>query len=332
VSPEARKPLSPGVKLALASVAVVVLVSLGAALAFTANSAFFTRYRGLNREYATLQASAHTGIACRECHDNGQSSLTYETALIGEFYRGLAKTGRMPAFVRFDKPSNSACRKCHIGDWSHDAKRTSRVPHPAHLQVATEKRECVSCHKWTAHQEAYMSKHRKMPFSGVCVSFGCHVGWKQPDQCATCHHQLKSTAEQWKQTHPQTVRATGANSCLETCHDIKQCRLCHTTGQTPKFSGLTAQPGMQAIEVLHVRSDWLSVHGRQALLDQSKCLVCHVSIGECQSCHAQRPAFHGSVTTWIGTHKKFGKDKPRCLECHKEPWCNKCHAQFKEMR
>lgn len=320
------------VKLVAATLVVVLVVGVGAATALTSNSAFFSRYRGLKREYESLQNSDHRGLACRTCHQAGQSEAVYRVALVGDFYRSLFAHDRAPVYVKFGKPSRSACLSCHSTDWSVDSKRTSRIPHPAHLQVASEKRDCVTCHKWTAHEETYMSKHVAMPFSGVCVSFGCHVGWKQPAQCPTCHHSLAGTPDQWKQTHPQVVRTVGANSCLEKCHDAAQCRLCHTTGQTPKFNGPTVETGMKAIEVLHVRKDWIDLHGKQALLDQSKCLVCHVSLAECQNCHAQRPAFHGSQSTWIGQHKKLGKDKTRCLTCHKESWCQWCHDQFKAMR
>ena len=139
-----------------------------------------------------------------------------------------------------------------------------------------------------------------MPFSGVCATYGCHAGWKSAEECATCHHTLLDDKEAWKKAHPKAVQAIGPNACLETCHDADQCRLCHTTGKIPVFTGLAAQTGLKAIEALHVKANWMEQHGTLALADKSKCLVCHVSEGECQDCHALRPAFHGSTKTWIG--------------------------------
>lgn len=309
-----------------------VIAAIGVAVFLSSKPAFFARYRGLARSYDTLQTSVHKDIACGECHAGQRGPLAYELALTGDFYRSLFVRQNQPTFTKMDRPSRDACLACHREDWSVDASRTMVVPHPAHLKVSTETRDCVTCHKWTAHEEAYTEKHKSMPFSGVCATYECHVGWKPVQQCSQCHHTLLNDKSGWKKDHPEVVRSIGTNACLEKCHEADQCRMCHTTGKTPVFTGLLAQTGLKAIEVLHVKPDWIEQHGTQALADQSKCLVCHVSEGECQDCHARRPAFHGSTSTWLGTHKEFAKDKRRCLTCHQEPWCKECHDQFKEMR
>ena len=322
-----------GMKWIAVAVLVVFVALIGIAVYFTSAPSFFGRYRGLTRSVDTLQTSVHRGLACDECHAGRRGPVLREVARVGDFYRSLVgKQQRDPAFTTFETPTREACLGCHNNDWSMDSKRTSKVPHPAHLRVSTEKRDCVTCHKWTAHEESYMEKHKAMPFSGVCATYECHVGWKQSSECSTCHHTLRPDQAEWKRIHPQAVLTIGANACLETCHEAQQCRTCHTTGKTPVFTGLNSQTGLKAIEVLHVKPDWIQLHGTEALKDQSKCLVCHVSEGECQDCHARRPAFHGSTSTWLGAHKNFAKDKRRCLTCHQEPWCNDCHAQFKEMR
>jgi hypothetical protein len=330
LGPQGRVPLV--VKLVALGLVVVVLSAVGAALYLTSKPAFFARYRALTRRYDTLQTSVHRGLACNECHTDSKGPVVYELGLVGDFYTSLFSKPAEPAFTKMAKPPREACLECHRGAWSFDATRTAKVPHPAHLRVSTEKRDCVTCHKWTAHEEAYMEKHKSMPFSGVCATYGCHAGWKKTDECSTCHHTLRADPAEWKKIHPKAVQTIGPNACLETCHDAGQCRLCHTTGKMPVFTGLTAQTGLKAIEALHTKSDWMEQHGTQALVDKTKCLVCHVSEGECQDCHALRPAFHGSTTTWIGAHKEPGKKKERCLACHKEQWCKDCHDQFKEMR
>ena len=310
---------------------VVVVVLAAVPLFITATPAFFARYRVLSRRYASLQTSVHRNLACNECHVDGRGSVMYRAALVGDFYGSLFSKQRQPAYIKFEKPSREACVACHRGAWSFRLARTTKVPHPAHLRVSTEKRDCVTCHKWTAHEEAYMQKHKTMPFSGVCVTFGCHVGYKSADQCDKCHHTIKSSKVEWTTAHPEAVQSIGANGCLETCHDAQQCRLCHTTGKMPVFKGLKAQSGTKALEALHAQSDWLlKQHGPQALADKSRCLICHISEGECQDCHALRPAFHGSTRTWLAAHKEPGKNKVRCLACHTESWCKKCHDQFKE--
>ena len=314
-----------------AGLLLVVVVAIGAAFYFTSSPAFFARYSGLARRYEGLRTSVHRDLACSDCHTDGRGPVVNRLVLMGDFYVSLFSKQGQPPLVEFAKPSRQACLDCHLGAWSYSLKRTTKVPHPAHLRVSTEKRDCVTCHKWTAHEEAYMEKHKTMPFSGVCVSYGCHVGFKPAGECTTCHHTL-GPAKEWQKDHPQAVRTLGGNGCLEKCHEVQQCQLCHTTGKRPVFKGLTAQSGTKAIEVLHAKSDWLQQHGTQALKDKAKCLLCHISEGECRDCHALRPAFHGSTNTWIGAHKVPGKDKARCLACHKESWCKACHDQFKEMR
>jgi hypothetical protein len=320
-----------------AAVAIVVVVAALVAMPpilTSASPGYFGRYHSLAKNAQALEASSHSGIGCRECHTGTRGKVVDSFAVIGDFYMGLVKAPRSPIFVAFNRPANEACMKCHETDWSTDSKRTQRIPHPAHLTVSGETRECVKCHKWTAHRETYMKKHKEMPFSGVCVAYGCHVGWKTKDDCSTCHHVLYRTEEEWKKAHPQVVWSYGDSGCLEKCHEPDQCRLCHTTGKKPEIRGVVTEAGLKTIERLHVRPDWIDTHGAEALKDQSRCMRCHISTGECQNCHARRPAFHGSTRSWIGTHKDVAKkvDDPRCLTCHKKKVCDDCHAQFKEMQ
>lgn len=310
-----------------------IIVASAVAVYFTSRPGFYARYAHLERNYNALQTSVHKGMRCDQCHTDRRGSLVHEAALVGDFYWSLLRSSKEPRFVKMTAPGSSACLTCHRYDWSDSAVKTMKIPHPAHLRVASETRECVLCHKWTAHEEVYMEKHKAMPFSTVCASFECHVGTKPAADCKNCHHALQESLGVWKETHPQTVREHGPNACLEACHTADQCRLCHTTGKTPVFAATIAQSGVKAIEQQHVRSDWLAKHGTMALQDQSKCLICHVSEGECQDCHSKRPAFHGSQETWLGQHQPLAKkDQRRCLTCHQESWCKECHDQFKEMR
>lgn len=315
------------------AVLVVIVVSVGMAFYFTSSPAFLSRYQSYQRSYSTLQSSGHKGLACNQCHIGSQGGLAYRLALVGDFYASLLGKPDAPLFVKLAQPSRQACLTCHAHDWSMDSNKTMKVPHPAHLRAIDETRDCVTCHRWTAHEETYMQQHKAMPFSVVCASFGCHVGVKPPADCKNCHHQLQQSLDTWKQVHPQVVRAYGPNACLEQCHSADQCRTCHTTGKTPVFPGTINASTVSAIEQAHVKSNWLTQHGTFALQDQAKCLTCHVTLGECQDCHSHRPAFHGTDNTaWIGTHKNFAKDRRRCYTCHQSSWCDACHKQFKEMR
>jgi len=317
----------------IVAVALVVAVTVGIVVALLATSTpgFFSRYHLLNRRFVNLEGSAHEGIGCRVCHET--SPVANGAQLAGDLYRSLVTSEPVPAYYKFKPPTRQACLKCHEDDWSHSTDRVGKIPHPAHLRTADDPRDCVRCHKWTAHLETYMQKHKKMPFSGVCVAYGCHVGTKRTDQCLNCHHILHEDAKEWTKRHPEVVADMGENACLESCHTEAQCQQCHTTGVTPEFTGMKVQVGMDAIEELHVKPAWLQVHGEEARKNLAKCNLCHQETGECDECHRNRPKSHGEPLTWIGRHAKATKDvnDPRCMTCHEQSFCDECHAQFKEM-
>ncbi|MDO8915403.1 MAG: hypothetical protein Q7W16_04905 [Coriobacteriia bacterium] len=314
------------------AVVLAVLAAVAVPLLATSTPSFFSRYHLLERRYVNLEGSAHEGIGCRTCHET--APVANGMALVADFYRSLVTTDPLPTYFTFGPPRREACLTCHANDWSDDASRTARIPHPAHARVASEKRDCVTCHKWIAHLETVMIKHKTMPFSGVCVSYGCHVGTKATAQCFDCHHVLHEDGKKWDVTHRTVAKATGENACLEKCHQVAQCQLCHTTGERPKFTGLPIEVSTKAIEELHVQKDWTAkYHGPEAIKDEARCMLCHVSEAQCADCHLERPRFHGSPSTWIGRHKKATKrvDDPRCIACHDKAWCEDCHRQFKEM-
>ncbi|HEY5506966.1 MAG TPA: NapC/NirT family cytochrome c, partial [Coriobacteriia bacterium] len=148
-------------------IAVVVVTAVVVALVMTAQPGFYDRYTGLQRRHMTLESSAHAGIDCVVCHTDAATALGSAVARVGEFYNSLISTSTEPAFVTFQPPTSEACLQCHRYDWSDEASQTAVVPHPAHLRVSMETRDCVLCHKWVAHEELYQAKHTTMPFSAV---------------------------------------------------------------------------------------------------------------------------------------------------------------------
>jgi nitrate/TMAO reductase-like tetraheme cytochrome c subunit len=319
--------------IAVAALLVAIAVAVTVALTATSQAAFFERYQGLERRHTMLASSGHSQVECVVCHTDPSRSLASDVARVGEFYRSLVTTSTDLAFFTFKPPTNAACVQCHLYDWSFDASRTAVVPHPAHLRVEGETRECVSCHKWVAHEEAYQAKHTTMPFSGVCVSFGCHVGVVQRKDCGNCHHALAPDQTAWRTTgHPAVVRANGPNACFA-CHKSSQCDECHTTGKATDLPSIVPTLGV-TVEAQHVKPTWVAQHGTVALADPKVCTTCHISNGECLDCHALRPAFHGPSSTWLVRHQPLGTtpNLPRCLTCHQQKFCDACHAQFKQTK
>jgi len=317
--------------LVLAVVVAVLVVALVVGFFATSQPSFFSRYALYQHNAIELETSMHKGLTCNQCHASG-TGTAYRLALVADFYVDMVGTHDEPTFGKFSPPNRNACLACHEHDWSDNSAKTSKIPHPAHLRVATETRDCVTCHRWTAHEETIMLQHQKAPFSVVCASFGCHVGVKPHDDCKNCHHQLQPSLAVWRQVHPKVVLSYGPNACLEQCHKPDQCVTCHTTGKLPVFPGVIQASTVTTIEAGHVKPDWITKHGSFMLAEgQAKCLTCHITTQECQDCHAHRPAFHGTDNTaWIGTgHEKFAKVSTKgCFECHQPTLCNNCHQQF----
>lgn len=292
-------------RLVILTIVAVIAVALVVPLVVTnVAPGYFARYRDLEVNYDALKTSLHAGIECQACHGDSRGPVVARLALVGDFYLGLMRPEKMPRFIRFERPTRDACLACHNTQWSHEAERTARIPHPAHARAVAETRECVECHKWTAHDEPSAEAHKEMPFSGVCVAYGCHVGAKTAEECVDCHHALREKGQKWSELHPTVVAKRGANGCMQKCHDAGQCRQCHTTGKRPVFQGLRTETGLTEIERLHVKADWVNTtHGPIALNDLIACMTCHVSDAECRACHLHRPASHNPVKTWIARHK-----------------------------
>lgn len=327
------------IHLALMAAPVVFVFVVGAvalALIGTAQPSFYSRFHGFDRRFTKLEQSAHADISCVQCH--GRTGVVGLTDRVADFYGSIVGTTAQPALSVFGPPSNAACLECHRNDWADESSRSSKVPHPAHLRVADETRQCVSCHRWVSHEEAYQAKHKTMPFSGVCAALACHVGTKTRDECSTCHHALAQDQTKWKTEHPIAVRSIGPNSCTESCHKAEQCAECHTTGKATGLPSVIPTLGV-TVETMHVKADWEAKHGDVALKDPAVCSSCHISDGECIDCHVNRPPSHGSNKTWLHRHQKTvplvpgttdKRDTRSCLTCHKQKFCDDCHEQFKE--
>lgn len=309
--------------------AIIVLAAVAVPLYATSTPAFYGRYQRYAARYQAWKISSHKNVACMQCHiGNG---LRQDAALVGEYYRS-GPNARRPVFATLPPASSAGCRSCHKTDRAFDVARLMQVPHPAHPDLATETRDCVTCHKWVAHSEKYQAQHKKMPFTGICISFGCHVGTKKKSECRLCHHVQSIAPKQWRAVHPQVVVKRGENSCFDYCHKPTQCRQCHETGKNPFDEKGVAPKQLAGLISEHGLPTWLSVHGKEAQADKERCFYCHGSAEACRDCHSRRPAFHGPKSSWLGRHQKLGKNKTRCLECHVQKDCNDCHRVFKEGR
>lgn len=311
--------------------ALVVLGAVAVPLYATSDPAFYGRYQRYADRYKAWTTSSHKNVACAQCHVGATGALSRNASLIGEYYRVRPKALR-PVMATLPPASAAGCRSCHKNERAFDVKRLMQVPHPAHPDLAKETRDCIKCHKWVAHSEKYQKKHKKMPFTGICTSFGCHAGTKTRSECRFCHHSQAYKPAAWRNIHAKIVDKRGQNNCLDYCHKAAQCRTCHETGKNPFEEKGNAPKQLTGLIARHSAPNWDQVHGKEAQADKERCFYCHGSAEACKDCHSRRPAFHGPKSTWLGRHQKIGKNKARCLACHVQKDCNDCHRVFKEGR
>lgn len=332
--PVERKRSRLVLRIAGAAIAVSLVLGVIVPLAATADPSFLSRFGNLAPRYKTWHSSKHRDVSCFECHYGNQTDAAYRLSLIAEFYKGLMSPGgSKPAILKLERPTSQSCLKCHSEEWNIDSSRLVRIPHPAHIRVVDEKRDCVKCHKWVAHAEKYTEKHKKITFTGICTSYGCHSGTKSPQECRFCHHTQSFPAPEWRRKHPGVALVRGTNSCLDYCHQAKQCRTCHTTGKNPFVGAAKTSRGPRALIAKHSNPRWIVFHGAEARVDRNRCFYCHGAASVCTECHSRRPAFHGPKATWLQAHQKQGKaNKTRCLACHSQKDCDSCHTLFKEGR
>ena len=308
-------------------VAVVLMIMAAFAVYSVSNSRFYNNYSSLKAKYKTWSKSSHKDVACIECHTE-PGGLSFKARSFGEFYKKVLVGAKYTSLL--EKPSKEACIKCHERPVAM-LRVLSKIPHRAHPDLNGIKKNCASCHKWLAHDEAYQAKHKKIPMNKVCLNYACHAGNQAKDECSSCHHKATTVAAEWKTVHKKMVDERGGNGCFDDCHKSEFCRNCHTTGAEVE----TGPVGKGQMDE-HTKRSWAKRHGKWALEDESQCFVCHISKEHCNTCHKDRPASHGKKDKWIGSHKKVVKKEgdKGCLSCHeRKNYCAKdkgCHKLFKE--
>lgn len=312
-------------------IGIAALTAIAVPLYATGKPQFYGKYQRFAQRYESWKTSKHRNVTCIQCHVGPKDGVGYRASLVQEYYRTGAKA-RRPVVATLPPASAAACRGCHSEGRSFNLKRLASIPHPAHTDLTEERRDCVKCHKWVAHSEKYQEKHKKIVFTGICTSFGCHAGTKSQSECRWCHHTQSFAPSKWREMHPRVVDDRGSNGCFDYCHKVAQCRSCHIKGRNPFAEKGTAPKQLTGLIARHATPEWDAEHGKEAQQGKEKCFYCHGSVAACRDCHSRRPAFHGPKSTWLSRHQKLGKNKKRCLACHVAKECTDCHKVFKEGR
>ncbi len=302
----------------MGSMVLFLALAVGA-LEVTSTPVFCSTCHEMSPEYYTWHASAHSNIACVDCHvqPGVNNFISHKIESLKQVYLHFTGTYVTPIAIS-DPIPNSVCERCHdmttrVTSPSGDIK----FPHTTHLDKGVQ---CVTCHAGVVHGNieekgfTAMTDYTKWnSYVGAAYVSGDFTKL-QMSQCIDCHQE------------------NGAPTTCETCH----------TKITKPQS--------------HMNSSWLTLHGPQAQQDIQACNQCHsvtLKYGViptddfkaadyarantfCNGCHAQKPAGH--TADWRATHPGPAKANPDgCLTCHDQTpprkgsaapaqvFCGQCH-------
>jgi len=286
------------------------------AIAATAIPEFCSACHEMRPEYFTWKGSAHSQISCVSCHVKPGEKDSLTQKIKSMVYKHFKGDYAVPIVLK-GKIDNSQCLQCHT--WDNRTVTQSgdvKFPHPKHL---SQKLDCITCHSGVVHGNI---KEKGFTALTDFDKWNSKVGAAYVESRFT---KLEMAA------------------CLE-CHTRRgaptTCSTCH--------SGVAKPP-------THLSSDWLSVHGGEALKDKSVCDKCHqktlpdgldaaeLSTAQyarnntfCYNCHAKRPPGH--TADWRKIHPVQAQaDRAACMVCHDDSkprkddltpapvYCQKCH-------
>jgi len=176
-------------------------------------------------------------------------------------------------------------------------------------------------------------------------------------ECSDCHHRVDLTPRGNK----QVVEWVDVGICKE-CHsafpggkpgDAMQamdfevdCTMCHSGDhafrhESPYLSHIIAPKECKGChggrelpwDPLHERSDWLSLHGAEALrTGNESCFACHdFGLKFCDTCHTKTPPSHLPADQWKNKHRDAARaDTRACYTCHKLDSCRRCHLSHEQ--
>jgi len=144
---------------------------------------------------------------------------------------------------------------------------------------------CVECHRFdavidTTKDKAAQEASARALHPGSAACHGCHVDDETrtaaaPQECTTCHENLRPLTPEnhqvaWLKVHPTSARAD-SRSC-ESCHRQSFCVDCHTRRDT--------------IQTLVHDRNFRFTHSIEARANPMQCGSCH-RVDYCTNCHQQ---------------------------------------------
>jgi Cytochrome c7 and related cytochrome c len=176
-----------------------------------------------------------------------------------------------------------------------------KIPHERHAKAGVE---CLSCHD--AIWDAKSLTTPTLPPEDKCLE--CHREWKETNQCAKCHTDVKQAAP-WPSPEPAVI--LDHQKHIERVKE--KCEVCHTQLPNPIRSAAT-RPTMAACESCHKKD-----------IRQGKCNECHLDLTRYQLKPVSLFSHQGDFTR---EHARAARAADAsCATCHEENFCKDCHAR-----
>lgn len=286
--------------LALTAVALVVLSTV------SSSTAVCGACHSMKPYIQALDASPHASVGCYSCHLQA-GAWDYPAFKLAELGRMYPRAGEATLTRPASLLSAAACLRCHaeVNDTTTEGNGL-RIRHRTCAVGGT----CDGCHAATAHGDA--SRWKRTASMEACV--GCHLDTKAATACDTCH-KLRTTTERLKARPWATTHSTGWSDS-HGLGELRYCRTCHPTEFCVKCHKVA----------LPHDAEFPKRHGADALRADSTCSTCHDRAQFCDSCH-QVAMPH--PTGFLAEHSTAarGPADARCLKCHQQGDCDRCHDE-----
>lgn len=306
------KAQSRGYKIALASLAVVLVAGAGTAGLYNYHyvmhdNDFCASCHIMDNAWNRFQSTAHRELSCHSCHR--QSMLVSTKELFWWVYE------RRMAVPAHDKVPTAICSECHLQRGTEqqgtDTMRTNvlrTAGHVVHLQsdsTALKDVQCVSCHG--------RDFHMFQPNNATCAQSGCHTDVRVKLgamsnarflHCTTCHQFRTPVPEGQTVADARTSLSPRALGC-SACHQMADRVLQWDLAQDPHKGQCGSCHNPHKQEVPRAAFESCATSGCHAQADTLTAF--HRGLGthkldDCAACH--------QAHSW----KVKGND---CLACHK---------------
>ncbi|HEY0306240.1 MAG TPA: NapC/NirT family cytochrome c [Longimicrobiales bacterium] len=302
-------------KAALAMLALVVLLALGAAALYGYRMYDYVQHDNdfclgchlMVDPYERFARSEHRGLGCKACH---QPTMTVRSKM------ALTQIIKNPAELETHaEVPNERCEDCHVkGNPEEWRQISSSAGHRVHFESddkALQGLKCVECHSSSVHEFAATDK--------TCAQSGCHEGvkiqlgkmGKLTLHCAVCHDFSRPVAREVKGDSLQGVLQPKAEECLS-CHAMRQLVAEQFTGDDPHNAecGACHNPHEQATPAEAVKNCANSgCHSSPDSVSPMHRGLRGGMLQQCTQCH-QAHKFETKGTQCVDCHRDIMNDPP----------------------